>query len=387
MVPDSAAEAGATVTVVGGGIAGLVAAISCAEADLAVVLHEARSKLGGRALSNDGDWKANFGPHALCSRRSNWGWLKDRRLLPRTAWISPTGSCFHYGGRVHRTPPLALQSVLARARRQAPDDVSFADWAQSQLGRRPARAVARLAAASFSYHHDPGQLAAAFVWDRVRWMFMPPAVHRVVGGWGTLVEGLADRAMDLGVRIEHSRSVDALPPPPVIVAVELADAAKLLGRELSWPSGGGVALDLGLESRRGDPGTILDLDHGVLVQAQPRGAAPDGHRLYQAHCGLAPGQGPDEGIACIENVFDNACRGWRGRTAWRRRMVVEGRTGAVDYPGATWSERPAIDQGSGVFLAGDMVAAEGLLSEVSFNSARKAARLAVAWVGVDGRAA
>ena len=43
--------------------------------------------------------------------------------------------------------------------------------------------------------------------------------------------------------------------------------------------------------------------------------------------------------------------------------------GAVDLPGHTWRDRPQIEQGNGVFLAGDWVAAPGLLSEVAFSSA------------------
>jgi hypothetical protein len=47
-------------------------------------------------------------------------------------------------------------------------------------------------------------------------------------------------------------------------------------------------------------------------------------------------------------------------------------------PGKTWHDRPAVDRGDGVFLAGDMVAAPGLLAEVSLTSAVEAGRLALA---------
>ncbi|HEX3518971.1 MAG TPA: hypothetical protein VHT29_08055, partial [Solirubrobacteraceae bacterium] len=50
----------------------------------------------------------------------------------------------------------------------------------------------------------------------------------------------------------------------------------------------------------------------------------------------------------------------------------------VDMPGTSWQDRPAVDRGGGVFLAGDMVAAPGLLSEVSYASAVQAAGLALA---------
>ena len=58
-------------------------------------------------------------------------------------------------------------------------------------------------------------------------------------------------------------------------------------------------------------------------------------------------------------------------------------TGALDHPGTTWRDRPAIDRGDGVFLAGDTVAAPGLLSEVSWASATEAAGLALEAAGAD----
>jgi hypothetical protein len=64
---------------------------------------------------------------------------------------------------------------------------------------------------------------------------------------------------------------------------------------------------------------------------------------------------------------------------------MEGRTGALDHPGFSWRDRPAVDRGGGVYLAGDAVAAPGLLSEVSVASALEASRLAL---GIDaGRTA
>ena len=61
---------------------------------------------------------------------------------------------------------------------------------------------------------------------------------------------------------------------------------------------------------------------------------------------------------------------------WRRTGFAAGRSGALDLPGSTWRDRPAIDRGGGIFLAGDLVAAPGVRAEVSINSALQAARLA-----------
>ena len=60
---------------------------------------------------------------------------------------------------------------------------------------------------------------------------------------------------------------------------------------------------------------------------------------------------------------------------------MDGRSGALDLPGTTWRERPAIDRGGGIFLCGDQVAADGCLSEVSFASASDAAGRALELVG------
>ena len=56
---------------------------------------------------------------------------------------------------------------------------------------------------------------------------------------------------------------------------------------------------------------------------------------------------------------------------------MDGRTGALDLPGTTWRDRPAVARGDGVFLAGDWTAAPGLLSEVAWASAVEASRAAL----------
>jgi hypothetical protein len=68
------------------------------------------------------------------------------------------------------------------------------------------------------------------------------------------------------------------------------------------------------------------------------------------------------------------------RETWRRRQVMTGRSGALDLPGQTWRDRPAVDRGDGMFLVGDMVAAPGLLSEVAWASGREAGKAAAALV-------
>jgi hypothetical protein len=88
--------------------------------------------------------------------------------------------------------------------------------------------------------------------------------------------------------------------------------------------------------------------------------------------------------ARLERVLDNAFTDWRQRTKWRRRLIMNGQTGALDLPGTTWRDRPAIERDDGVFLAGDATAAPGLLSEVAHNSGVDAARRAIRYARALG---
>jgi phytoene dehydrogenase-like protein len=371
------------ITVVGGGLAGLTAAITAAEGGAPVRLLEAHDELGGRARSTDGPYKANLGPHVLYKDGPLWAWLRERKLVPPSARTPLGGIRVRWEGAIRRTPPLAAIPTVLRLRgRDAPVDRAFRDWVRDHADD-PTAAMLSAAAGVYTFHHDPGELSAAFVWPRsVRVLLNPPPVARyLVGGWTSLVTSLAERARALGVTIETGHRVDALPNAPVIVATELADARRLLGDDtLAWQSGHTVCLDLGLRTRRGDPYIVSDLDEAGWVErfsAPDPSLAPDGEELIQAQMPIRPGESVAAASARLERLLDLSLPERTERETWRRRQVMEGRTGALDLPGQTWRDRPAIDRGEGVFLAGDMVAKPGLLSEVAGASGVAAAQAAL----------
>jgi hypothetical protein len=92
---------------------------------------------------------------------------------------------------------------------------------------------------------------------------------------------------------------------------------------------------------------------------------------------IRPEESEDEAAARLEHLLDLSFEDWRERVSWRRRQVMDGRSGALDFPGSSWRDRPAIDRGGGIFLCGDQTAAPGCLAEVSWASAIQAASLAV----------
>jgi hypothetical protein len=188
--------------------------------------------------------------------------------------------------------------------------------------------------------------------------------------------------LQLGVELQTGVRVQELPTPPVIVATELGDARRLLNDEsLQWLSGHAICLDLAVRHRRGDPFVVVDLQETGWIErftAADRSVAPPGEELIQAQMPVRPGESTEAAAARLERLLDAAFVDWRARETWRRRQVMIGRTGALDPPGKSWRDRPAIDRGGGVFLAGDMVAAPGILSEIAWASAVEASRLALA---------
>jgi glycine/D-amino acid oxidase-like deaminating enzyme len=381
------------ITVIGGGVAGLVAAIACAEGGAPVRLLEAHEALGGRGRSTEPPYVANLGPHVLYANGTLWRFMRERELLPPMA-RPPLGPIrFRAGGRLRRLPPLAFQRAVLRLWRvaDAPDDMPFRDWVAGRCGEEAAEWLSR-SCGVFAFHHDPGELAAGFAWARFRQAFLdlPPRARYARGGWGALIARLEDGARARGVRIETGSRVRELPPGPTIVATELRDARALLGDEaLDWPSGRTLALDLGLAARRGrgrgraggDPFVVWDLDEAGWIErfsAPDATLAPAGHALVQAQMPLRPGESADEGERRLDALLDVGLRDWRGRVAFRRRQLLDGRSGALDLPGTSWRDRPAVDRGDGVFLVGDSVAAPGLLSDPAVTSALEAAKGALA---------
>src|ERR1700754_3926828 len=128
-----------TITIVGAGIAGLTAAITCAEAGAPVVLYDAHEHAGGRARTLDGPYRANLGPHVFYGDGELWRWLQDKELLPPNEGIPLAGLRLRWDGVLHRTPPLALIPAMLRLRgRRAPADESFRAWAAQHTDERTA---------------------------------------------------------------------------------------------------------------------------------------------------------------------------------------------------------------------------------------------------------
>jgi phytoene dehydrogenase-like protein len=371
------------VMVIGGGLAGMAAAIECAERGVPVELHEAARKLGGRARSLERDgFITNRGPHALYLKGPGHRWLQNRGLLPPLIGLKPTAVRLRYDGKTRRVPARFLLAS-ARLGGPAPASLSFADWARSKVSPRAASLIEGYLTLP-TYDGEPGRHAAAQVHDILARSLQRGVVNYVRGGWNQLVERIADRASDLGVDLRLGSRVERIEPGrTTIVATQPDAAARLLADPRMRPDGQAVALrDLGLKfpdrSRTRGPVVLIDLDQGVYLarySALDPTLAPTGHDVLQCSAGLRPGEDAADAHQRIEAALDQAFASWRERAVSDHRWQAAS-PGHRDKAGTSWQQRPAIDRGDGVLLAGDWVAAPGILSEVCFTSATAAAERA-----------
>ena len=306
--------------------------------------------------------------------------------MPPVARPPLTGVRFRYGGAVHRTPPLSLIPPGLRLRgRLAPVEQDFRSWVTDHADAQTADFLSALAGV-YTFYHDPGELSAAFVWSRTQRLLLNPrpAARFIAGGWTNLVDALERRARELRVRIITGERVDTLTDPPVIVALSFATREPSSMTTLS--SGRAdrrSASTSGSATGAGTPGSCLTWiapGGSSATQRRIRRSHPPARRSCRANA-TPPRRDSGRPGARLEELLDASFEGWRERTTWRRRQLMDGRSGALDLPGTTWRERPAIDRGGGIFLCGDQVAADGCLSEVSFASAAQAAQRALELVG------
>jgi phytoene dehydrogenase-like protein len=361
-------------TVVGAGVTGLTAAIEAAERGLQVTVAEGHARPGGRARSLPAPFLANTGPHAIYVDGSWWAWLERRGLTPPIVAAPRRASLVRAAGRLGPWPP-ELSAAIASLPAEAPAAESFRGWLLRHVDSKTAEAIVAVAFI-FTFDHDPGRLSAAFAHLGLR-RGLAGGARYVVGGWSTLVGLLADRAAGLGVQLRTQTRVPALPAGPAILATSLATARQLTGDgSLTWPSARVATVDLGVRAGGGPSWfRAIDLDNRIYAArytlADPT-LAPPGHELIQAAAACAPGERKTDAVRRVQRLLDQTWPGWSGAVTWHRSAMCAHCTGAIDLPGTTWQDRPAVSRGDGLAIATDQSAAPGLLAEVGITAAQLA---------------
>lgn len=361
-------------TIIGAGLTGLTAAIEAAERGWRVTVAEAHSQPGGRARTLAAPFRANTGPHAIYADGPWWAWLERRGLTPPIVEAPPDASLIRTGSRLGPWPP-ELSRVIGSLPAKAPVQESFRVWLLRYVDARAAEAIIGLVFIP-TFDHDPGRLSAAFARQRLR-RALAGGARYVAGGWSTLAGLLAERAASLGVQIRTRTRLPALPTGHTILATSLATARQLTGdRTLTWPSARVATFDLGLRADAG-PGwfRVMDLDDRIYAAryslADPS-LAPPGQELIQIAAACSPHERKPAAERRVQRLLDQSWPGWRDAVQWHRRSMRTHCTGAIDLPGTTWRDRPAISRGPTLTVATDQSAAPGLLAETGIAAAQLA---------------
>ena len=370
-------------TIVGAGLTGLTAAIEAAERGWRVTVAEAHSQPGGRARSLAAPFRANTGPHAIYVDGPWWAWLERHGLTPPIVEAPRDANLVRAAGRLGPWPA-ELSRAIAALPGQAPVEESFRAWLLRHVDAKTAEAMIGVGFIA-TFDHDPGRLSAAFAHERLR-RALAGGARYVVGGWSTMAGLLTERAASLGAQIRTRTRVSTLPTGRTILATSLAAARQLTGdRSLAWPSARTATFDLGLRSGPGPSWfRLMDLDDRIYAAryslADPT-LAPPGHELIQIAAACSPRERKTDAERRVQRLLDQSWPGWRAAVQWHRSAMRTHCTGAIDLPGTTWRNRPAVSRGNTLTVATDQSAAPGLLAEVGIT----AAQLAVQQLGETPR--
>jgi phytoene dehydrogenase-like protein len=408
--------------VVGGGLAGLTAALELARSDVPVTLLDGSGRLGGRARSTGPDGYArNLGPHALATGGPGTAVLERlgidlpgsppplhrAKLLVDGRLVAPLDRR-HGGGGLRTAGGLARLALDAR---RGDRDGTVAEWLARRLPDPRARAAGTVLARLSTYADSLDEQAADLLGEALR----SGGVRYLHGGWGALVDRIRSAAVEAGVDVRTGAAVRAVEriedgwrvvprhgDPALADAVVVAtggpdDVAALLpGAERRvlerWARRATpvrmACLDVALSRRPAGPSGVFGTDEPLYlsVQSDVSDIAPEGGAVVQVARFLRAGEAAPAGTrARLEALLEQALPGWRDAVVHAR--YLPGLTVTHDACLAAAGGRrarpgPAVPDAPGLFVAGDWVGTRGTLSQAAIASASAAAGEAVRHLAV-----
>ena len=391
------------VVVVGGGLAGLTAANYVADAGYQVKLLEARSRLGGRASTDErSGFYLNQGPHALYRGGKANEVLAQLGIKP-AGGPPPLDGKIMFDGQLFAAPagPMSLLKTRALGVRAKMElgrvfaalpkieplsvaHLSAEQWMDQKIDQQRARGVLSAVMRLSTYGGRLDLLSADAAVSQLQ-LGLEAGVLYLDGGWQRMVDDLERRLRATGrCTIETGAKVTELPDvPKVILALNSPRAAaKLLECEIEvGPPALATCLDLGL-TKAPTVEFALGGDSPLYLSNHSLGAnlAPDGHHLVSVLSYLS---GPDDKVdRRVLDRFAADCGVQKSSIAEERflhQMVAASSITTLHHGGM--AGRARVDQFSknqSVLVAGDWVGPEGQLADASFASGRMAGRMAVA---------
>jgi glycine/D-amino acid oxidase-like deaminating enzyme len=413
------------VIVVGGGIAGLVAAAFASKGGADVLLLEASREFGGRARTrNVSGYHFNQGAHALYRGGFLDNVLHDLRVAVTGNVPDLAAGFFVSDNRLHQAPfssaGLACTTLLSDAEKkemaslfrrlrvrpmEMPPGTSSKDalvvLSQSSKVRSVLAAMTRLT----SLVHAPKTADGPALLEQLHGGLTRNVLY-LDGGWGTMIEGLRSACVELGACLRSSSRVALVEHGPawrltladgitvttsaLILAANPADVAALYPAIGNLPSvidavpAKVACLDIGLASLpRPDMLFALGVDRPLYFSVHSAAArlAPEGAALVHVMRYLEPGEKPNRSqlIAELEEFMDLTQPGWRGCERARQflpAMPVISSIPLAAKGGMNGRPHIAVQNAEGLFTSGDWVGSVGMLADAAAASGRSAGEAA-----------
>jgi glycine/D-amino acid oxidase-like deaminating enzyme len=403
--------------VVGGGIAGLTAAIELAHRGRRVTVFEQSQKLGGRGgTETRRGFALNRGPHALYRNGPAFRtWTEWKIPFSGKSPVVKSDAYVVVGNEPHAFPAdllrLFTSSVFRGTEKFAaarafqllmgklPESaMTVTRWLDEKLGaasneNRPRLLVEALIRVS-TYCNQLDLMSARAALQQVQFAIKNGVLY-LDGGWETVVTGLAAAATALGVRIETGAAVSRVESGcaraadrdircgGVILAVTPDAVESLTGVRIAGLTPVRAAcLDLAMTSLPPKAAVFaLGLDAPFYFSRHSAAAAlaPEGASLVQVAKYLVKGEHAQREE--LERFTDLAMPGWRDHVAFARFLADIAVTHAVVTPAG----RPGLNAlgMADVVIAGDWVGDTGMLVDSAVASALQVAEI----LGAERKAA
>jgi phytoene dehydrogenase-like protein len=416
------------IVVVGGGIAGLVAANQAARRGHAVTLVEKGAALGGRAATRERQgFSFNLGPHALYRAGVLRQTLRTFGIDPPGAVPGANGGFAIYQGRPH-TLPAGFASLMTTGLLRLPEKFEFAKllsslammdaaaiqhetlaaWLARRIQHERVRDVIKMLVRVATFTNDPGHQSAGAAIEQLQ-LAVKANVLYVDGGWQTIVDALRDAATRAGVRITtgtavslDARSSHQAAPERCATArgVRLADGSSLPASAViltGAPADVDGIAGTSFAATLPPPVRVATLDIGLRTLPRPKRLvafgvdAPTYFSVHSAVAKLTADGGavlhvarylpPDEGAGRdverqLEAVVDDLQPGWRDTIETKQflpNLVVTHAEVTAAQGGVSGRPSPRVDLYDNVFVAGDWIGARGQLSDAAAASGMAAA--------------
>ncbi len=406
------------VVVVGGGIAGLVAANTAADKGAAVTLLEGGGGFGGRALTQIRDgYHFNLGPHALYKKAAGAPILKQLGIHPDGKDAPLDGSLAIFEN--HLFPLPTNTSSLLRTRVLSLKDkletmkilsglgkldtgfykgIPFSETVK-QLTARPRVQLLLCALARLStYSHAPELMCGAAVLDQLQ--AGNAGVLYLHKGWQSLIASLEQRAREKGVVLRNNVKVCALSQnrdeytlrdkaartwaaDSVVLAISPDRVDRLIGPWSDIAASDAfrvpihlASLDIGLSSLPNPSRRFaLGLDEPVYfsVHSATVDLAPPGGALIHVsrYMGKDENFSPKAVKAELEAVADLLQPGWRDFIAhqiFRPGLTVSHAIPMASRGGLSGRMPVASPDRPNLYFAGDWIGSSGLLADAAIAS-------------------